>query len=73
MPQSISPAAPSTASSHQKEERIRALIELALTYTIQRAIRHAQSYSPHEVDELHDHLADDYYEKLVQLGKIKTL
>lgn len=56
----------------EREEQIKHLIELALTHTIQDAIKVAESATPFLLDELHDHLADDYYEKLVALRKIKV-
>lgn len=54
----------------EHEEVIRQLIELALTSTIEKAVRWAEAQSPYILDELHDHLIDDYYDKLVALRKI---
>ncbi len=54
----------------EREEQVKYLIELALTRTIQDAIKVAEAATPFLLDELHDHLADDYYEKLVALRKI---
>lgn len=56
----------------EREEQVKHLIELALTRTIQDAVRVAESATPFLLDELHDHLADDYYEKLVALRKVKV-
>ncbi len=56
-----------------REEQVRELIEFALTRTIQDAVKVAERATPWLLDELHDHLADDYYEKLVQLRKLKAL
>lgn len=56
-----------------REEQVRALIELALTRSISDAVKVAGSATPYLLDELHDHLVDDYYEKLLQLRKIKAL
>ena len=55
------------------EDKLRALIERALTGTIEDAVRHAQASMPYLLDELHDHLVDDYYDKLLALKKIKEL
>lgn len=54
------------------EEQVRHLVELALSRTIQDAVKVAESATPFLLDELHDHLADDFYEKLVALRKIKV-
>ena len=54
-----------------REAEVRALIEIALTRTIQDAVRMAERATPYLLDELHDRLADDYYEKLIALRKIK--
>lgn len=56
-----------------REEQVRELIEFALTRTIQDAVKVAERATPWLLDELHDHLIDDYYEKLVQLRKLKRL
>lgn len=69
----LKPAAP-TDDIKKREEReaeIRELIEIALTKTIQEAVRIAERTTPYLLDELHDHLADDYYDKLIALRKIK--
>lgn len=55
----------------EREAEIRSLIELALTRTIEDAVRLAERESPYLLDELHDHLVDDFYEKLIQLRKVK--
>lgn len=57
----------------KREEKIRELIELALTKTIRDAVKNAENTSPYLLDELHDRLVDDYYDKLVALRKVKTL
>lgn len=55
----------------EREEQIRTLIEIALTKNIRNAIKIAESTTPYLLDELHDRLADEYYDKLVQLRKLK--
>ena len=52
------------------KEHIRALIEIALTKSIYDAVKEAETISPYLLDELHDHLVDKYYDKLVALGKL---
>ena len=55
---------------HVQEEEVRALIDIALTRSIEDAVKAAQEKSPYLLDELHDHLVDEYYDKLVALRKI---
>lgn len=55
----------------EREAEVRELIEIAMTKTIQEAVRIAERTTPYLLDELHDRLADDYYEKLVALRKVK--
>ena len=57
----------------EREKQVRVLIEIALTKSIQAAVKVAQSATPYLLDELHDHLVDDYYDKLVALRKVKEL
>jgi len=57
----------------KRAEQVRHLVEVALTRTIHEAVKVAESATPYLLDELHDHLVDDYYEKLVALRKIKAL
>lgn len=57
----------------ERERQIKALIEIALVKSISEAVRIAGSTSPYLLDELHDHLADDLYDKLIALRKIKKL
>ena len=57
----------------EREKDLRALLEIALTRNIEQAVKIAQGESPYLLDELHDHLIDDYYQKLIELRKIKAL
>ena len=60
----------------KKEEReadVRSLIEIAMTRGSENAVKYAETESPYLLDELHDHLIDDYYEKLIALRKLKQL
>ena len=56
-----------------REEQVRVLIEYALTKSVQEAVKVAEAVTPWLIDELHDHLIDDYYDKLIALRKIKEL
>lgn len=56
----------------RREEQVKALIEIALTRTIAQAVKVAEKASPYLLDELHDHLVDDYYDKLIALRKLKS-
>jgi hypothetical protein len=55
------------------EATVRILVEKALTGTIEDAVKEAQILGPYMVKELHNHLVDDMYDKLVALRKIKQL
>ena len=57
----------------KREEQLSHLVEIALTKSIGEAVKVAQKANPYLLDELHDHLVDDYYDKLVQLRKLKAL
>lgn len=61
------------AKKQAREEKIRLLIDTALSRTIESAVSAAQNESPYLLDELHDRLADAYYDKLVQLRKLEAL
>ena len=56
----------------EREEIIKQLIEVALSRNIETAVKIAENESPYLLDELHDHLVDDYYDKLVALRKLVT-
>lgn len=74
IPTPLPPAGkPADGIVHPREEDTRALIEIALVKGIAEAVKIAERDSPYLLDELHDHLADDFYEKLVQLRKLKRL
>jgi sugar-specific transcriptional regulator TrmB len=55
------------------EQQVRGLIEVALTKTIAEAVKIAEALSPYLLDELHDRLVDDYYDKLLALRKLESL
>lgn len=60
-------------AEEKREEQVRALVEIALTRSLGDAVKVAREATPYLLDEFHDHLVDDYYEKLVQLRKLKEL
>lgn len=65
-----------TDDAAQKEvlaQQVKGLIEIALTKNIAEAVRIAETSSPYLLDELHDRLVDDYYDKLLALRKLKSL
>lgn len=78
-PASVPPAtiAHDTEADVKKQEAretiVRTLVEKAMTGTIEDAVTEAQKISPYMLDELHDHLVDDMYDRLVALRKIKGL
>lgn len=65
--------APAPEREEDREETMRSLVDLALTRTIQDAVTAARNLGPYFLDELHDRLADEYYEKLIRLRKLKAL
>ncbi len=61
------------AKKEAREEYIKKLVEIALSKSLQAAVAEARKTSPYLLDELHDHLVDEYYEKLVQSRKLSQL
>lgn len=57
----------------EDESLVRDVVEAALTRGVEHAIKIAESANPWLVDELHDHLVDDYYEKLLALKKVEPM
>jgi len=66
-------AAGDAAAAATREQKLATLVEYALTHTIEAAVNRAEKETPYLIDELHDRLADQYYEKLVQLKKLESL
>ena len=77
LPPIAAPAPQDVVAEVKKDEAneatVRMLVEKAMTGTIEDAVKEAQKISPYMLDELHDHLVDDMYDKLVVLRKIKAL
>ena len=70
----LPPAAPADAAkAAEREVKLRLLIEHALTRGIADAAAKARAESPYLVDELHDRLVDEYYDKLLALRKIDSI
>ncbi len=67
------PNAQDDKKNQAREEQLKALVEFALSHTIERAVEKAQAESPYLLDALHDRLVDEYYEKMVALRKLKQL
>ncbi|MDP3772580.1 MAG: hypothetical protein Q8Q94_04405 [bacterium] len=71
------PQAPSggkqTDDDVAREEKLRALVETAMTSSIEKAVQQAAQQSPHLMDALHDRLTTVYYDKLLQLRKVAPL
>lgn len=62
-----------TKEKEIRQEQVRDLVELALSSSIRDAIKEAEKSTPYLLDELHDHLVDEYYDKLLALRKIKAI
>ena len=54
------------AARAKDEDEIQSLIQFAFTHGVASAIARAKKESPWLLDELHDRLIDEYYQKLVQ-------
>lgn len=73
LPTDLQGRADDLKKKEELKEHVRELIEIAMTHSIEGAVKVAQEATPYLLDELHDHLVDDFYEKLVALRKIKEL
>lgn len=62
-----------TAEDAAREARLAALVDRAMGSSIESAVNAAQAESPYLLDALHDRLAEEYYDKLVQLRKLESL
>ena len=76
-PLSVTPTPQDVDEDRKKRElsdaTVRILVEKAMTGTVDDAVKEAQKISPYMIDELHDHLVDDMYDKLIALRKIRQL
>lgn len=57
----------------KKEEEVEKLLYIAFKQSPVEAIRTAHAMGPFWLDELHDRLADEYYEKLLEFRKVEQL
>ena len=62
----ISPKEEDELRKKEREEEIAALIEISFDKGIRHAVDLARRASPWLLDELHDRLVDEYYQKLEQ-------
>ena len=69
----VTPTPQQALAEEEREKQLQKLVETAMTRTIEDAVKKATAESPYLLDELHDRLVDDYYDKLVQLRRIKNL
>lgn len=60
--------------TEEEKAKIQSLIQQSFTKGVQSAVSEAQkTNNPFFIDSLHDELADQYYEKLIQARKLKQL
>ncbi len=72
----VSPhAKPSDDPQHKAlhNQQLQSLVDFALTRGLVSAVDRASRETPWLLDALHDRLADEYYQKLVQAKEIKAL
>ena len=69
----VTPTPAQVLAEEEREKQLQKLVEIAMTRTIEDAVKQAAAESPYLLYELHDRLVDDYYDKLVQLRKVKDL
>lgn len=62
-----------TVKDLKKEEMVEHLIYAAFEKGLGPALKEAQSMGDFWVDELHDRLADEYYEKLLEFRRVQQL
>ena len=73
------PASPHTKPSDDPQhkllhdQQLQSLVDFALTRGLINAVGRASRETPWLLDALHDRLADEYYQKLVQAKEIKAL
>ncbi|MBI2637302.1 MAG: hypothetical protein HYW88_00240 [Candidatus Sungbacteria bacterium] len=75
-PPVVSPPLPPADDEFKKKQRegqLQVLIDLSFEKGIIEAVRLAEVMTPWLLDELHDRLVDEYYEKLVQSERLKDL
>ena len=79
LPTPIAPSEPSATPKgkgddtafYAREEEMQSLVQLSFAKGVRQAIEAARRESPWLLDELHDRLIDEYYQKLVQAHQIQ--
>lgn len=68
-------ARPSDDPQHKllHDQQLQSLVDFALTRGLVNAVGRASRETPWLLDALHDRLADEYYQKLVQAKEIKAI
>lgn len=61
-----------TSKAKAREEQLRIFIEISFEKGIAAAIQLAKANTPWLLDELHDRLIDEYYERLIQAKQISN-
>ena len=69
-PSGLTPKRDDDARKKEREEEIAALIEVSFEKGVRSAVDIAKRVSPWLLDELHDRLIDEYYQKLEQTKQI---
>ncbi|MDO8600929.1 MAG: hypothetical protein Q7R73_05015 [bacterium] len=71
----ITPVPPVKTSpvSKEKETELQSFIEMAFADGLVSTINRAKASSPWLLDELHDRLSDEYYEKLIQARQLEKI
>lgn len=71
----VTPISPVTTPSvsEEKESELQSLIQAAFTEGLIPAVNRAKASSPWLLDELHDRLSDEYYEKLIQARELEKI
>lgn len=73
VPRASSSSGQQTDDDAARKEKLRVLVETALTSSIEKAVQQAARQSPHLMDALHDRLTTVYYDKLIQARKVAPL
>ena len=73
LPQDIAGHHAAVVAAPENKEKLEALIHIALTKGVRTAAEVARRASPWLMDELHDTLQDQYYDRLIQAKQLKAL
>lgn len=64
---------PETTEKEIIEQKIKPLIEIALTQGVEKAMKSVKEMTPYEIDAFHDQIVNHYYEMLLARGKLKQI